>query len=278
MNLPNKLTILRMALVPFFVFFTLADFIPHHLLIAGLVFGAASYTDHLDGKIARRDNLITNFGKLMDPLADKIMVMSALVCFVETGFANVWFVLLIMIREFAVTSIRLIAVENGKVIPANGWGKAKTVSQIVAICVIFLLQYVLEQLGRNRGLEHLHLRIHEPVAGEKPERLSEQLRRVFAQEAGRRLVQRAHADAPADDHRVEAADLRRFFRQVAERRAGQKRGKLRRALRRRARFRCVSDQNHRISPFPVRRAVSPRCRPSSPHNSCKGRSRCPFSA
>ena len=133
---------LRMALVPFFVFFTLADFIPHHLLIAGLIFGAASYTDHLDGKIARRDNLITNFGKLMDPLADKIMVMSALICFVATGFTNVWFVLLIMVREFAVTSIRLIAVENGKVIPANSWGKAKTVSQIAAICVI--LQYVLE--------------------------------------------------------------------------------------------------------------------------------------
>lgn len=144
MNLPNKLTMLRMALVPFFVFFTMADFIPHHLLIAGLIFGAASYTDHLDGKIARRDHLITNFGKLMDPLADKIMVMSALVCFVATGFTNVWFVLLIMVREFAVTSIRLIAVENGKVIAANNWGKAKTVSQIVAICVIFALQYVLE--------------------------------------------------------------------------------------------------------------------------------------
>lgn len=138
---------LRMALVPFFVFFTLADFIPHHLLIAGLIFGAASYTDHLDGKIARRDHLITNFGKLMDPLADKIMVMSALVCFVATGFTNVWFVLLIMVREFAVTSIRLIAVENGKVIPANGWGKAKTVSQIIAICVIFFLQYLLELDG-----------------------------------------------------------------------------------------------------------------------------------
>ena len=144
MNLPNKLTMLRVALVPFFVFFTMADFIPHHLLIAGLIFGAASYTDHLDGKIARRDHLITNFGKLIDPLADKIMVMSALVCFVATGFTNVWFVLLIMVREFAVTSIRLIAVENGKVIAANNWGKAKTVSQIVAICVIFALQYVLE--------------------------------------------------------------------------------------------------------------------------------------
>ena len=144
MNLPNKLTMLRVIMVPFFVFFALADFIPHHNLIAGLIFGAASYTDHLDGKIARRDNLITNFGKLMDPLADKIMVMAALICFVATGFTNVWFVLLIMVREFAVTSIRMIAVENGKVIPANNWGKAKTVSQIVAICVIFLTQYVLE--------------------------------------------------------------------------------------------------------------------------------------
>ena len=144
MNLPNKLTVLRVIMVPFFVFFALADFIPHHNLIAGLIFGAASYTDHLDGKIARRDNLITNFGKLMDPLADKIMVMAALICFVACGFTNVWFVLLIMVREFAVTSIRMIAVENGKVIPANNWGKAKTVSQIVAICVVFAAQYVLE--------------------------------------------------------------------------------------------------------------------------------------
>ena len=144
MNLPNKLTVLRVFLVPFFVFFALADFIPHHNLIAGLIFGAASYTDHLDGKIARRDHLITNFGKLMDPLADKIMVMAALICFVAEGFTNVWFVLLIMFREFAVTAIRTIAVENGKVIPANNWGKAKTVSQIVAICVIFAAQYVLE--------------------------------------------------------------------------------------------------------------------------------------
>ena len=144
MNLPNKLTVLRVIMVPFFVFFALADFIPHHNLIAGLLFGAASYTDFLDGKIARRDNLITHFGKLLDPLADKIMVMAALICFVATGLTNVWFVLLIMIREFAVTSIRMIAVENGKVIPANIWGKAKTVSQIVAICVIFASQYVLE--------------------------------------------------------------------------------------------------------------------------------------
>ena len=146
MNLPNKLTILRIILVPFFVLFMLlsGDIFPHHNLVALAIFGIASYTDHLDGKIARRDHLITNFGKLMDPLADKIMVMSALVCFVANGMTNTVFVLLIMVREFAVTSIRLIAVEQGRVIPANNWGKAKTVSQIAAICVIFLLQYVLE--------------------------------------------------------------------------------------------------------------------------------------
>ena len=154
MNLPNKLTILRIILVPFFVFFMLlsGDIFPHHNLVALAIFGIASYTDHLDGKIARRDHLITNFGKLMDPLADKILVMSALicmvklalVCFVANGMTNTVFVLLIMVREFAVTSIRLIAVEQGRVIPANNWGKAKTVSQIVAICIVLLTQYILD--------------------------------------------------------------------------------------------------------------------------------------
>lgn len=146
MNLPNKLTILRIILVPFFVLFMLlsGDIFPHHSLVALAIFGIASYTDHLDGKIARRDHLITNFGKLMDPLADKIMVMSALVCFVANGMTNTVFVLLIMVREFAVTSIRLIAVEQGRVIPANNWGKAKTVSQIVAICIVLLTQYILD--------------------------------------------------------------------------------------------------------------------------------------
>lgn len=146
MNLPNKLTILRIILVPFFVLFMLlsGDIFSHHNLVALAIFGIASYTDHLDGKIARRDHLITNFGKLMDPLADKIMVMSALVCFVANGMTNTVFVLLIMVREFAVTSIRLIAVEQGRVIPANNWGKAKTVSQIVAICIVLLTQYILD--------------------------------------------------------------------------------------------------------------------------------------
>lgn len=146
MNLPNRLTVLRVVLVPFFVFFMLADAIPHHFLIAFVLFSAASYTDHLDGKIARRDNLITNFGKFMDPLADKIMVMSALICFATLGLTNPWFVILIMFREFAVTSIRLVASGSGKVIAANSWGKAKTVSQIVAILVILAVAY-LGELG-----------------------------------------------------------------------------------------------------------------------------------
>ena len=147
MNLPNKLTVIRVVMVPFFVFFLLADYIPHHYIIALALFGAASYTDHLDGKIARRDNLITNFGKFMDPLADKIMVMAALISFVALGLTSPWFVILIMFREFAVTSIRLVASSTGKVIAANNWGKAKTVSQIIAILVIMTLQYILELGG-----------------------------------------------------------------------------------------------------------------------------------
>lgn len=145
MNTPNKLTVLRMILVPFFVASLLAgDVLPHHNLIALVIFAAASYTDHLDGKIARSRNLVTTFGKFMDPLADKIMVISALVCFVSQGLANVWLVLLIIFREFMVTSVRLVAADTGVVVAANNWGKAKTVSQIVAILAILFLQYLLE--------------------------------------------------------------------------------------------------------------------------------------
>ena len=146
MNLPNKLTVLRMILVPFFVLAILWPF-PHHYLIALIIFGAASYTDHLDGMLARKHNQITDFGKFMDPLADKILVISALVCFVSLGLCDVWLVLLIIAREFMVTSIRLVAAGKGSVIAANNWGKAKTVSQIIAICVILLLQYIGELGG-----------------------------------------------------------------------------------------------------------------------------------
>ena len=145
MNLPNSLTLLRMVLVPFFVLALLWPF-PHHYLVALILFGAASYTDHLDGKLARKNNQITDFGKFMDPLADKILVISALVCFVSLGLCDVWLVLLIIAREFMVTSVRLVAAGKGKVIAANNWGKLKTVSQIVAICVILFTQY-LQELG-----------------------------------------------------------------------------------------------------------------------------------
>lgn len=143
MNLPNRLTVLRICMVPLFVFFMLAEYVPHRFLWAFLLFSTASYTDHLDGKIARQQGLITNFGKLMDPLADKILVMAALICFVQLNFIGSAAVILIMFREFAVTSIRLIAVEQGNVIAANNWGKAKTISQMVAIIVTLLLQTVL---------------------------------------------------------------------------------------------------------------------------------------
>lgn len=144
MNLPNKLTVLRMAMVPFFVGALLWQELPHNYLIALLLFLLASYTDHLDGKIARSRNLITNFGKFMDPLADKILVISALVCFVSLGLINPWWVVIIIAREFLVTSLRLVAADEGVVIAANKWGKVKTVSQIVAIALILAMQYVQE--------------------------------------------------------------------------------------------------------------------------------------
>ena len=147
MNLPNKLTVARIIMVPFFVVFLVNVTIPHHFLIAGLIFALASFTDLLDGKIARKRNLVTNFGKFLDPLADKILVISALACFVNLGLAELWFVLIIIAREFMVTSIRLIAVNTGEVIAANIWGKAKTVSQMVAIVGILIMQYLQELIN-----------------------------------------------------------------------------------------------------------------------------------
>ena len=139
MNLPNKLTIMRIAFVPLVMAAILIEF-PLHFLVAGLLFGAASITDAFDGKIARRDNLITDFGKFADPLADKILVISALICFVKLGLCGAVALSIIITREFAVTSVRLVAAANGKVIAANYWGKVKTVSQMVAIIAVFVFQ------------------------------------------------------------------------------------------------------------------------------------------
>jgi CDP-diacylglycerol--glycerol-3-phosphate 3-phosphatidyltransferase len=155
MNLPNKLTLLRVFLVPVFVVFVLYPQIPYHSVWALLVFLGASLTDHYDGKIARQRNLITNFGKFLDPLADKLLVISALVCFLQLGLADVWCVLIIIARELMVTSIRLLAVEGGTVIAANRWGKAKTVSQMAAILFILTCRGVQELLHFSGGVPAL---------------------------------------------------------------------------------------------------------------------------
>lgn len=143
MNLPNKLTLGRILLVPFFVAALLIPF-PLHNLAALLIFAAASLTDLLDGKIARKRGLVTDFGKFADPLADKILVISALLCFVQNGLCDCVAVILLLFREFAVTSIRLIAASKGKVVAANIWGKVKTVTQMIAVIGIILLQVILD--------------------------------------------------------------------------------------------------------------------------------------
>lgn len=146
MNLPNKLTVGRIILVPFFVAAVLIPFPLHHLA-ALLLFIAASVTDLLDGKIARKRGLVTDFGKFADPLADKILVLAALLCFVQNGLCDCVAVIVVLLREFTVTSIRLIAASSGKVIAANIWGKVKTVTQMVAIICILVMQTALDILS-----------------------------------------------------------------------------------------------------------------------------------
>ena len=139
MNLPNKLTLWRIILVPFFVAALLIPF-PLHTIVALVLFIAASITDMLDGRIARKRNLITDFGKFADPLADKIVVLAALLCFVQNGWCDCIAVIIVLFREFTVTSIRLIAAAKGEVIAANIWGKVKTVTQMVAIITILVFR------------------------------------------------------------------------------------------------------------------------------------------
>lgn len=143
MNLPNKLTVGRIVLVPFFVAALLVDF-PLNYAVALLIFIIASLTDLLDGKIARKNQLVTDFGKFADPLADKILVLSALLCFVQNGFCDCVAVIIVLFREFAVTSIRLMAASKGSVVAANIFGKIKTVTQMIAIIAILAMQTVLE--------------------------------------------------------------------------------------------------------------------------------------
>lgn len=149
MNLPNKLTMLRVILIPFFIFFLLASFVPYHTFIALGVFIIASLTDLFDGKIARKKNLVTNFGKFMDPLADKLLVTCALVCllFVDNGermcsnrILALIAVLIVIAREFIIQGFRLVASDNGVVIAASMWGKSKTATTMVAICLMLVVK------------------------------------------------------------------------------------------------------------------------------------------
>ncbi len=146
MNLPNKLTMLRVLLIPFFVFFLLVPaFSDNGKYIATVIFIIASLTDLLDGKIARKYNLVTNFGKFMDPLADKLLVCSALICLVDMKKLESWITIIIIAREFIISGFRLIAAEHQIVIAASYWGKYKTTFQMLMICLLIA------------GIEALHL-------------------------------------------------------------------------------------------------------------------------
>lgn len=158
MNLPTKLTILRIVMIPIILFFMLPlpfeaaaawnQFIlSWGMLVAAAVFGIASYTDYLDGHIARKQNLITNLGKFLDPIADKLLVVAVFIALVERGRISTLIPVIILLREFAVTGIRLLAASDGRVIAASNMGKAKTVTQIVAILMIQVMMGVQHWIG-----------------------------------------------------------------------------------------------------------------------------------
>ena len=142
MNLANKLTMLRVILVPIFLIFLIGKGIPYGSIIATLIFIIASLTDQLDGYIARSRNQITNFGKFMDPLADKLLVTAALISLVELHLIPSWAAVIIIAREFAVSGLRTVAASEGTVIAASWCGKIKTVTQIIAILLLLLLLQV----------------------------------------------------------------------------------------------------------------------------------------
>lgn len=136
MNLPNKLTVARLIMTPIFLATLLIEF-PHHYIVALAIFAIASFTDYVDGNLARKHNLITDFGKFLDPLADKMLTTAAFLGFIQLGIGHgiTWITFIVLIREFLITSLRLVSAGKGNVIAANIWGKAKTVSQMAAIIV-----------------------------------------------------------------------------------------------------------------------------------------------
>ena len=160
MNLPNRITIARICLIPVMMIFLLVDFdfypdpivwgsfeLPYSQLIAAIIFIIAASTDGIDGYLARKNNMVTNLGKLLDPLADKLLITAVLISLVEMGKCDSWIAVIIISREFAVTGLRQIALLDGAVVAASNWGKLKTVIQIVAIIVLLLNNFPFVFLG-----------------------------------------------------------------------------------------------------------------------------------
>lgn len=138
MNIANKITLVRIFLVPVFLIFKLTDFTPYNSLIAFIFFVVAAITDKIDGTIARKYNLVTDFGKFLDPIADKLLVCSALICLTADGTIPAWVTIVIIAREFIISAFRLVCADTGKTVAASKWGKLKTVAQMVTIIVLLL--------------------------------------------------------------------------------------------------------------------------------------------
>ena len=168
MNLPNKITLSRVLMIPIFIVFMAVDFgwgiikvggveMPVEHLVGAIIFIVASTTDWLDGYLARKNNLVTNMGKFLDPLADKLLVSAAFILLVEMGAAPAWVVIIIISREFAVTGLRLILAGGGEVVAANQLGKVKTVTQILAISFLLLHNIFFEAIGVPFGTIMLYI-------------------------------------------------------------------------------------------------------------------------
>lgn len=138
MNIANKITLVRIFLVPVFLLFMLTDFTAYNSIIAFVVFVIATLTDKIDGTIARKYNLVTDFGKFLDPIADKLLVCSALICLTADGTIPAWITIVIIGREFIISAFRLVCADTGKTVAASWWGKSKTIAQMVTIIVLLL--------------------------------------------------------------------------------------------------------------------------------------------
>lgn len=151
MNTPNKITVIRMFIAPLFLVIYLLNY-EHKMLVSAIIFAVGAVTDAIDGRLARKNNIVTNFGKFLDPIADKMLVTAGFLALMDDGLCNIWIVMFMLTREFAVTSIRLIAAAQGVVIPANIGGKIKTVFQMVSLVAIMIIGEVSTMFELNLPL------------------------------------------------------------------------------------------------------------------------------